>query len=277
MKNARTSMAWAVLCACVTSAQAFVYTGPWLQTWDFNNGTQGWNLVQGSGYWVDPASLPDGPTLPDGGVSGGGASNLYCPDGARYQFNLAQPVKSFIVQVDVYVPNLMPLSINTYLPGNGLQNAGVGAISQLENKHRYIAGRNPDGFKMRDHSWDGTDRSRSWLLEEAGVAKEDMWDDWVTLQFAYNWKGSGMYTAAVYTPWDTNVHDGPGWYEFGEYSGHPMESMQYMDRLILGSVVPFSNSWTQAQFDNVRFAPEPASSLLLVLGSLLVVRHRRWA
>lgn len=272
MTKGREIIAWAVIIASATAAHAFVYTGPWLQTWDFNDGTQGWSLVQGGGYWVDPASLPNGPMLPDGGASRGGAGNLYCPDGTRYQLDLAEPVKSFIIQVDAYLPNLMPLNINTYLPGNGLQNAGVGAISQGESKHRYVAGRNPDGFKIRDHSWDSTDRSRSWLLEESGVAKEDMWDKWVTIQFAFNWQGSGKYTGAVYTPWDSAVHDGPGWYEFGEYDTHPEEASQFVDRLIVGSVLPFTSSWTQAQFDNVKFVPEPAT-VLLVLGGLLIARR----
>lgn len=169
----------------------------------------------------------------------------------------------------------MPLNVNPYLPGNGLQNAGVGAISALESKHRYVAGRNPDGVKMRDTSWDGTERTRSWLLEEAGVAKADMWDKWVTLQFVYNWNGSGKYTAHVYTPFDSGVHDGPGWYSFGEYDIHPTEASQYVDRLILGSVLPYSDSWTQAQFDNVKFVPEPATIALLALGGFGVLRRRR--
>ena len=217
--------------------------------------------------------MPNGPTLPDGGPSNAGAGNIYAPDGTRAQIAIP-PVRSFIVQCDAWLPNLMPLDINPYLPGNGLQNAGVGAIGAFDSRHRYVAGRNADGVKMRDHSWDSTERSRSWLFEEAGVARADMWDKWVTLQFVYNWNNSGKYTAHVYTPFDSAVHDGPGSYSFGEYDIHPNEANQYVDRLILGSVVPDSSSWAHAQFDNVKFVPEPAAMTLLALGGLGLLRRR---
>jgi hypothetical protein len=253
------------LCASVASAQ---YTGPWTHVWDFNNGQQGWILTQGSGYWVDPGVMPDGPTLPDGGPSGAGAGNLYAPDGTRFQIRV-NPTNSFVVQVDAYLPNLMPLNINAYLPGNGLQNAGVGAITQIDGKHMYVAGRNPDGVKTRDHSWDSTEHIRSWLFEEAGVERANMWDKWVTLQFVYNLHNSGKYSAYVYTPFDSGVHDGPGWYAFGQYDIHPNPPSQFVDKLIVGSVVPGASSWTQAQFDNVKFfdaVPEPASMAVLAAG-----------
>jgi hypothetical protein len=185
----------------------------------------------------------------------------------------------FVVQVDAYLPNLMPLNINTYLPGNGLQNAGIGAISDLEFKHIYVAGRNPDGVKIRDHAWNNTDQSRSWLFEEAGVAKADMWDDWVTMQLVYNLNGSGKFTGYVYTPWDSGVHDGPGWYAFAEYDIHPEAAKRFYSTLILGSVVPGTNSWTQTQFDNVKlYVPEPGTFVALgtgLLGLLGMVRRRK--
>lgn len=266
-----------IVCVLAAGAAAFAapYTGPWLQTWDFNDGLQGWTKTQGPGYWVDPALDPNGPVLPDGGVSNAGGGNLYAPDGTTFQYNLANPVNSFVIQVDAWLPNLMPLNINQYLPGNGIQGAGVGAITQAENKHMYVAGRNPDGPRIRDHSWDNTNRDRSWLFEEVGVAKANMWDKWVTLQFEYNWNNSGKFTGHVYTPWDSGVHDGPGWFSFAEYNIHAETAKQFVDRLIVGSVIPGTNSWTQGQFDNVKFVPEPATLSLLVLGGLAMLRRRR--
>lgn len=94
--------AWISVVAVLTMATTAVaapYTGPWRTVWNFDDGLQGWSIVQGSGYWVDPAAMPSGPTLPDGGPSNAGAGNIYAPDGTRAQISIP-PVRSFIVQCD---------------------------------------------------------------------------------------------------------------------------------------------------------------------------------
>lgn len=270
------TLAIVAILAAASVATAAPYTGLWLQTWDFSNGTQGWTKTAGSGYWVDPNVDPSGPMLPDGGVSGAGAANLYSPDGTIWEYTLPTAYDSWVLQADLYVPNLMPLNLNAYLPGNGIQGTGVGAISTLEGKRIGAGGRgNPDGVRVKDKAWDNTGHERSWLMEEAGVAKENMWDKWVTVQLAYNWNNSGKFTAAVYTPWDSGVHDGPGWYEFAEYDVHPTPANRFYQVLQIGAVVPDVQSWTQTQIDNVKFVPEPATMALLALGGLGLLRRRR--
>ncbi|MGB9624171.1 MAG: PEP-CTERM sorting domain-containing protein [Phycisphaerae bacterium] len=262
--------------AAASVAVAAPYAGPWLQTWDFSDGTQGWTKAAGGGYWVDPVAMPSGPTLPDGGPSGAGGANLYSPDGTIWRYTLPTAYDSWVLQADLYVPNLMPLNLNPYLPGNGIQGTGVGAISTLDGKWIGAGGRgNPDGVRVKDKAWDNSNRERSWLMEEAGVAKENMWDKWVTVQLRYNWLGSGKFTAAVYTPWDSGVHDGPGWYEFAEYDIHPDSAKRFYQVLQIGAVVPDASSWTQTQIDNVKFVPEPATIAMLALGGLGLLRRRR--
>lgn len=269
-------VAFLVVLAVAASANAVVYTGSWSNTWTFDSGLDGWAKTAGSGAWVNPAVNPNGPTLPDGGVSKGGAANLYSPDGTVWERPLATATNSFVIQADFYVPNLMPLNLNGSLPGNGIQGTGVGARFVVGDKLIGAGGRaNPDGVRMKDKSWDNTDRERSWLMEEAGVLKANMWDKWVTVQLNYNFSSPGKFTAAVYTPWDSGVHVGPGWYQFAEYNIHGTPANQFINTLRLGAVVPDAASWTQTQIDNVKFVPEPASALFLVLGGLFVARRRR--
>lgn len=266
--------------AIATTAQATVYTGPWLAQWDFTTGTDGWTKAAGTGYWVDPNVAPNGPTLPDGGPSGAGAQNLYSPDGTIWTYDLPTTTDWFVLQADFYVPNLMPLNLNTYLPGNGIQGTGVGARFDVDGKFIGAGGRgSPDGVRVKDKSWDNSNRERSWLMEEAGKSKTDptYWDKWVTVQLIYNHPtlNSGKFTASVYTPWDSGVHDGPGWYEFAQYDVHPTAANRFIDQLRLGAVVPDASSWTQTQIDNVKFIPEPAALLLLGLGTIPMLRRRR--
>ena len=136
---------------------------------------------------------------------------------------------------------------------------------------------NPDGVRVKDKAWDNTNRERSWLMEEAGKTKTDptYWDKWVTVQLMYNWNNSGKFTAAVYTPWDSGVQDGPGWYEFAQYDVHPTAANRFYQTLQIGAVVPDASSWTQTQIDNVKFVPEPATMSLLALGGFGLLRRRR--
>lgn len=264
------------LALCVSAAQA-QYSGPWLQQWDFNDGTQGWTKAAGPGYWVDPAVEPNGPVLPDGAPSGAGAGNLYSPDGTLWELAIT-PTDQFILQADLYVPNLMPLNIHQYLPGNGIQGTGVGAVNYYGKVIGGGGRGNPDGIRVKDKSWDNTNRERSWIMEEAGVAKENMWDKWVTVQLQYNWQGDGLFRLWFYTPWVSGVHPG-GWYQLGSWAIHPNGGLDTTwTKLRLGATVPDASSWTQTQIDNVKFVPEPGSILVLgtgLIGLAGLIRRRK--
>ncbi len=246
------------------------YAGPWWNEWDFSTGTQGWTKIAGQGYWVDPVWQPNGPILPDNDVSHGGAANLYSPDGTIWEFVLPGSVNSFILQADLYVPNLMPLNIHSDLPGNGIQGTGVAMVNAVDGKLIGAGGRhNPDGIRVKDKTWDNTNRERSWIMAENGKTKTDpdYWDKWVTVQLQYNWNNDGKFRMYFYTPWVSPVHPG-GWYLLGSWDIHPNAPNQYWNKIRIGAVVPDASSWTQTQIDNVKFVPEPTS--LLALGSGLV-------
>ncbi len=187
------------LLALACAAQAGTVWNTWTQTWDFNDGTQGWTKVAGPGFWVDPSVDPSGPVLPDGGVSGAGAGNLYSPDRTVWELAI-NPTNQWVLQADLYVPNLMPLNLNPYLPGNGIQGTGVGARNNYDKLIGAGGRSNPDGIRVKDKSWDNINRERSWIMEEAGVAKDDMWDKWVTVQLQYNVGNDGKFRMFFYTP-----------------------------------------------------------------------------
>ncbi|MFQ3549778.1 MAG: hypothetical protein SNJ70_08525 [Armatimonadota bacterium] len=265
-----------LLISCFMGSAIAQYTGNWTYEWDFNNGEQGWVKQAGLGRWINPEWEPEGPMLPDDGFSGAGGGNLYIPDGTYYTLSMPNgPVNSFILQADFYLPNLMPLNINPYLPGNGIQAAGIGAIDEY-GKRIYVSGRGgPDGARLIDNSWDNVNRDRSWLFEEANVPKADMWDKWITMQLHYNVNNSGLFTAYVYTPWASGVHP-YGWYKFNDYAIHP-EGARNWETIIIGSVIPTQSSWTQTQVDNVKLyieiepsgvVPEPAAIATILVGVL---------
>ncbi len=258
------------LLVLANAAQAGSVWNIWTQTWDFNDGTQGWTKVSGDGFWVDPNVFPNGPTLPDGGVSGAGGGNLMSPDGTVWELSIT-PTNQWVLQADLYVPNLMPLNLNGSLPGNGIQGAGIGARNMYDKLIGAGGRGGADGIRVKDKTWDNSNRDRSWIMAEDGKAKEDptYWDKWVTIQLQYNVNNDGKFRMFFYTPWDSPVHDGPGWYELGEWDIHPAgDDNNRWNTLRLGAVIPDTTPWTMTQIDNVKFwaVPEPGSVIALLSG-----------
>jgi hypothetical protein len=87
--------------------------------YDFHDGSQGWVVSpnpNGIARWVDPAVDPQGPVLPNSKVSGAGAGNLYLPDGSAAvlylsDLGLQNGTDRFVLQMDVFIPNLRPLGM----------------------------------------------------------------------------------------------------------------------------------------------------------------------
>ena len=265
------------LCASMASAQ---YLGPWTYQWDFNTSPQGWT-VTGNGYWTDPSSVPvSGPTLPDGAPSGGGNGNFYLPDGSRAALDVStlnighgivggQQMNPFVYQVDVYIPNLRPLSGFTYgYPGNMIHNAGISTVRSGGTQAHYLVGDiNRGGLLARDRTWDNTDRRSNWVLEETVSPDTLWWDKWITLQIDYGVSTQGKWAAWAYIPWDSAVSTA-GWILVGNGVFDVNANVKF-DTLQMGSVGLHNiNSWTQAQFDNAKLVvvPEPGSVAVLAAG-----------
>ena len=265
------------LCASMASAQ---YLGPWTYQWDFNTSPQGWT-VTGNGYWTDPSSVPvSGPTLPDGAPSGGGNGNFYLPDGSRAALDVStlnighgivggQQMNPFVYQVDVYIPNLRPLSGFTHgYPGNMIHNAGISTVRSGGTQAHYLVGDiNRGGLLARDRTWDNTDRRSNWVLEETVSPDTLWWDKWITLQIDYGVSTQGKWAAWAYIPWDSAVSTA-GWILVGNGVFDVNANVKF-DTLQMGSVgLHIGNSWTQAQFDNAKLVvvPEPGSVAVLAAG-----------
>ena len=265
------------LCASMASAQ---YLGPWTYQWDFNTSPQGWT-VTGNGYWTDPAWVPvSGPTLPDGAPSGGGNGNFYLPDSSRAALDVStlnighgivggQQMNPFVYQVDVYIPNLRPLSGFTYgYPGNMIHNAGISTVRSGGTQAHYLVGDiNRGGLLARDRTWDNTDRRSNWVLEETVSPDTLWWDKWITLQIDYGVSTQGKWAAWAYIPWDSAVSTA-GWILVGNGVFDVNANVKF-DTLQMGSVGLHNiNSWTQAQFDNAKLVvvPEPGSVAVLAAG-----------
>ena len=265
------------LCASMASAQ---YLGPWTYQWDFNTSPQGWT-VTGNGYWTDPAWVPvSGPTLPDGAPSGGGNGNFYLPDGSRAALDVStlnighgivggQQMNPFVYQVDVYIPNLRPLSGFTHgYPGNMIHNAGISTVRSGGTQAHYLVGDiNRGGLLARDRTWDNTDRRSNWVLEETVSPDTLWWDKWITLQIDYGVSTQGKWAAWAYIPWDSAVSTA-GWILVGNGVFDVNANVKF-DTLQMGSVGLHNiNSWTQAQFDNAKLVvvPEPGSVAVLAAG-----------
>ena len=265
------------LCASMASAQ---YLGPWTYQWDFNTSPQGWT-VTGNGYWTDPSSVPvSGPTLPDGAPSGGGNGNFYLPDGSRAALDVStlnighgivggQQMNPFVYQVDVYIPNLRPLSGFTFgYPGNMIHNAGISTVRSGGTQAHYLVGDiNRGGLLARDRTWDNTDRRSNWVLEETVSPDTLWWDKWITLQIDYGVSTQGKWAAWAYIPWDSAVSTA-GWILVGNGVFDVNVNVKF-DTLQMGSVgLHIGNSWTQAQFDNAKLVvvPEPGSVAVLAAG-----------
>ena len=277
------------LCASMASAQ---YLGPWTFTWDFDTGLQGWT-IGGVGYWVDPNVFPaNGPTLPDGQPSGGGTGNLHLPDQSYARLDVSslnigsgivngQPMNPFVYQVDVYVPNLRPLTgFPNGGPGNHIVRAGLQLLRLGDGRALWFEGNQNYRLAARDMTWDNTERGANWyLMDNSGNPDTQWWDQWVTLQVDYGYTTPGKWAAWAYIPWD-NPRGPAGWFLIGNgvWDVHPT-GVQW-EYLQMGGTA----SWTQAQFDNARLLvvpiPEPVFFQLGALsgmGMLGLLRLRRRA
>ncbi|MGQ9806936.1 MAG: hypothetical protein ACUVSM_03070 [Armatimonadota bacterium] len=290
-----------LLWASVASAQ---YTGPWTYQWDFNASREGWS-VTAPGYWTDPGWVPAaGPTLPDGAASGGGNGNFYLPDGSVARLNVSSlnigsgtvggnPKNPFVFQADVYIPNLLPLTgFDWGYPGNMIHTAGIalwgysdGYDPITQSKAIWLFGDiKKGGLWTRDSNWDNVDHYTWWALEhQHGVPESSWWDRWITLQLDYGVTTPGKWSAWAYRPFPSPGISA-GWVLVGNGSWDVHPTGVWFHTLQLGG----PNSWTQAQFDNVKLyvqsvaapIPEPVffqMGALMGMGALGMLKIRRKA
>jgi hypothetical protein len=277
----------AVLLLLVTGTQAGAWVpdlSPGGTTWDFAGGTQNWSVYgNAAAHWVDPAVEPGGPVLPDGDTSHAGADNLFLPDSAKADLDVTSRMlgngpgkRGFQLLARCYIPNLRPVTDFSHdLPGNMNHGAGIGAF-RADGKGVCVFGDITYGSqRVRDTSWDSTNRGPSWTMEELTEPDSLWWDDWIILALDYSYSTPGYYNAAIFIPWES-PRGGPGWITLAEGIGCNPDV--HFVTLRAGSVT-IGSSWTQAQFDDVwlKQAPEPASVLALgagLIGFVGMLRRR---
>lgn len=281
------------------------------RTWDFNDGLQGWTIVNtpagnGStqGQWVAPGQVIQLASDQVGNpiYSSAGGGNLYLPGDAN-----GKPVatldltsllnggstRSFMLQADVWLPNLSPLVFRNAYPGMTNQNSGIAAYgfssapgATTSNYGVHIGGDLAQGgLFYEDYTSEAWSKHmKSWCLEDknAGGNYSNMWNCWIKLKLDWNYSSPGNVIASALVPFDNYGGNANQW--FNIWSG-AIEASNWMPRplnvtkIALGSWLAGSGPWSKSQIDNVIFdspdlVPEPASLMLLGLGGLALLRRR---
>jgi hypothetical protein len=293
----------------------------WTHTFNFDDGLQGWTIDPGSnppmpGQWVDPALMPEGMPLPDGQPSGSsgilgdaaggtGGGSIYLPgDNAGGSGSSPEAIaertiesligvpssNSLVMQVDVYVPNLLPITGFRHggaYPGNHLESAGFCMVNPTDamclegasstasgipnpNWNAYLRFRDFSGSagnewqfptccpNVRIQSLEGIWPSGNCSSNGPNGDKTDWWDQWITLYVNYNYSKANEVYVWAYIPWS---HPHPtctigytsGWVEIVRRTIDAGYTPTPWTKLQLSGQF----SWTQAQWDNVKLCLMP--------------------
>jgi len=266
MRQIRTIGVVALLALAATSSYAGTIR------WTFDSGLEGWTFTGANAANARWIAADESPLLPDSGYGAPGGGNLYLPDQTQATFDTPD-TGSFILQADVFIPNLRPLTFGGWnYPGNQIHQAGIQAY-RADNKAVCLEGNyNYGAIRARDYTWDNVWRSFNWLFEDRDHADDRQWyDQWITLKMDYNYSVPGMAMFYAYIPWNSYVHNA-GWVQIGpaiETDG------AVFTRIAVGGAY----SWTQAQFDNVVFTSmvvfEPSSRVAFATALIGLLGARR--
>jgi hypothetical protein len=204
-------------------------------------------VLSGLGQWVNPATDPQGPQLPDAQPSGAGGGNLYLPDRSRATLNLVllgyPRVDRFAMQVEIFVPNLRPLGLCHGMECYGVECCGCpdqfafchypGNLNHLSGicaRGETTLGILGDLGNCRQMLWDSELPNASgpndlpgplWLCEQYADACNTRpvppyndfpveicwWNQWITVYIDYNWTSPGRIISWARVPWTGGRHD----------------------------------------------------------------------
>lgn len=235
----------------------------WTHEFDFSDDPTGpFTSLGGTqykgGWYFQKAGSADGQyipvgtdvTLPDGGLSGAGNGTVYLPDKSICFIDVVNltgkpsltSVKKFVLQADIYVPNLYPLSgfSNHAVPTNSLSSAGIQAVNDYSpGKAVYFEGkRDPFSVLAKDQPVANAINGNleMWLrvTNSVRIAMLDglyidgfgtttltpatdptaWFDQWITLRIDYCWSDPNQVTFWAWIPWDSHEGD-PTQVQFG--------------------------------------------------------------
>lgn len=289
-----------VIVAALVTSPAFAAV-----TFDFNDGLQGWTIVNSGainiGRWVAPGEVVQlaTDTMGDPINSSAGGGNVYLPGDGNGRttavldlapYLVGGKTRSFTLQADVWIPNLRPLNFRYNYPGMLNQYSGVSAYGKNGTTNSdygvTLGGNLVQGSQMfRDYTSENwTKHEKGWIMEDSAAAPsyDTMWNQWIKLKIDWNQSSPGNVIASAYIPWTAPVAGPPGWVTI--WSGAIEPSTWYprpleVNRIGIGCWLKGDTPWTKSQIDNVVFdspdlIPEPASLMLLGLGSLALLRRR---
>jgi len=262
-------------------------------SWDFENGMDGWTWnTTGSGTWVPGQYIAPGQMPPElvSGVYGVSGGNLFTPgdslsrSAAVYDLSsvlVGGKTNSFLLRMDIYIPNLGKLGFPNGYPGNMNQYTGMYMLAAGTNWGVAMDGRPNKGSQCfldytADDSW--PERRQDWYMEDwtggSYQPESTWWNTWITLELDWNYSAAGQVIAKYNIPWQT-YKGTTGWQTLFSGAIYPNAwgaTLRNFSRIAIGSNLNSAGTpWSKCQVDNVYFdspdlVPEPSSVAALFAG-----------
>lgn len=263
-------LAAALLVIGASAANAQYTDNIWMQTWDFNDGTQGWTGSAGIGPGGQMGTFFWDNATGGGSLAVGDNATWELP--YLFKFGATHNPK-FVLQADVL-----------FLAANTFQGHSI-ALLRGDNRGPSLGGGNGGNYAAqgRDRSWDNTNRSANFVYGQGSPAV----NTWFTVQIDYGWTTPGRMRFWIYSPINTDRQLAGTWWELtpGNIKNVNPDAITTFTKLALGHAygangydTAGSQAWGQSRWDNVKIVPEPGSIVALgagLIGMAGMIRRKK--